>query len=320
MTKLKKMYIVAGLIIFALFVMIKTETGFVVIEGWKVGVKKSGAEYVMNELSPGYEFFIPGYTTIKDVNCRPVMFNWSKSDGTKTAITTKDDKNEEIIYKPMITGVDKNGIPLSFAIAMEIIPVKSMMAEMFQTTGSYENAMNKKAYQPAKSIIRDVMGSFDAKEIQSKRADVSKLLNSKMSSFFKSNSYFKLDSRVDLKEIEVESSIMKKQLEVQAAKQDTLKEAQRIKQAENAAKTREATAQGEANAVRIAAEGRAAALLLEATAQAKANKLVSESLTPKILENNKILKWNGVVPKVLAGSTTGLFLNLDAGADRNVSY
>ena len=201
-------------------------------------------------------------------------------------------------YMDMITGVDKNGIPLAFAIAMEITPEKNMMAEMFQDTGSYENAMDKKAIQPSTSLIRDVMGSFDAKDVQGQRNEVSKMLNELLSEFYANNKYFNLDSRVDLKEIEVPRKIQDKQLEVQTAKQDAEVSKQLIVRAENVAKSEAASAQGVADRNRIEAQGRADAILLEATAQAKANKLVNETVTPKLTDYKTKMLWNGVLPTV----------------------
>ena len=290
-----------GAIVF-LGTMAVTKTGFVIIDGWEIGVKKTETEYVMEEIQPGYHFFIPFITTIEDINARPVMFNWSKSDANK-------ESTDEMRYNSMITGVDKNGIPLSFAIAMEITPVKSMMAEMYQETGSYENAMNKKAIQPSKSIIKDVMGAFDAKNIQGKRNEVSKMLNVLLTEFYKDNKYFNLDSKIDLKEIEVPKQIRDKQLEVQSAKQDAEVSAQLIVKAQNEAKSEAARAKGVADRKRIESQGIADAILLESTAQAKANDLISKSLTEKILRNNAIIKWDGVKSKVQAGNG-GLILDL----------
>lgn len=57
-------------------------------------------------------------------------------------------------------------------------------------------------------------------------------------------------------------------------------------------------AQGEADAKKIAAQGDAEAIKIKAEAQAESNKKIAESLTPELLEKQKIDKWNGQVPKV----------------------
>lgn len=54
----------------------------------------------------------------------------------------------------------------------------------------------------------------------------------------------------------------------------------------------------EAEQAKIAAEGKAEAKRISAEAEAEANKKIAESLTPELIEKQKIDKWNGDVPKV----------------------
>lgn len=59
----------------------------------------------------------------------------------------------------------------------------------------------------------------------------------------------------------------------------------------------------------IEAEANARQITLNAAAQAKANKILSESLTPEFVQYQAILKWNGVLPKTNAAGALP-FLNL----------
>ena len=52
------------------------------------------------------------------------------------------------------------------------------------------------------------------------------------------------------------------------------------------------------------AEAEAEAIKIRAEAEAQANRTISESLTDQIIENKKIEKWNGVLPKVTGSSGT----------------
>ena len=52
---------------------------------------------------------------------------------------------------------------------------------------------------------------------------------------------------------------------------------------------------------KIDAEAKAEATRIKAKAEAEANKVIAESLTPELIENNKINKWNGNVPSVSGG-------------------
>jgi regulator of protease activity HflC (stomatin/prohibitin superfamily) len=58
-----------------------------------------------------------------------------------------------------------------------------------------------------------------------------------------------------------------------------------------------------------AARGEAESILLKAEAQAKANQLISRSITKNLFDYKKIDKWNGEVSKVTGGS--GVLLNMN---------
>lgn len=64
------------------------------------------------------------------------------------------------------------------------------------------------------------------------------------------------------------------------------------------------TAQIAAEQAKIKAEGEAEAIRIKATAEAEANKMIAESLTPELIENNKTLQWNGVEPLVVGSGAT----------------
>ena len=64
------------------------------------------------------------------------------------------------------------------------------------------------------------------------------------------------------------------------------------------------TAEINAEQQRLKAKGEADAIQIEAEAQAEANKMIAESLTPELIENNKIAKWNGEVPTVSGNGAT----------------
>lgn len=68
---------------------------------------------------------------------------------------------------------------------------------------------------------------------------------------------------------------------------------QKLLKAETDKQTAITNAEAEAEATKIKAEGEAAA-----------NKAISDSLTDKVIENKKIEKWNGELPKVTGGSGT----------------
>lgn len=64
-----------------------------------------------------------------------------------------------------------------------------------------------------------------------------------------------------------------------------------------------AIAKGKADAKVLEAKGKAEAISIVATAQAEANRKITKSLTPQVLEFRKLEKWNGVLPQVTGGQS-----------------
>lgn len=54
---------------------------------------------------------------------------------------------------------------------------------------------------------------------------------------------------------------------------------------------------------KVEAQGKADAKIIAAEAEAKSNKLISDSLTDKLIERQKVSKWKGDVPKVQGSGT-----------------
>ena len=69
------------------------------------------------------------------------------------------------------------------------------------------------------------------------------------------------------------------------------------------------TTQAEAQKVIAQAEGAASATILKAEAQAKANKLISDSITPTLIQYEQAKKWDGKMPQVTGWWTPIISLN-----------
>lgn len=101
----------------------------------------------------------------------------------------------------------------------------------------------------------------------------------------------KVTAQQELELANIESETAKVQAEKD--KQVALIEAEKNKE----------TATIQAEQAKIKAEGEAEAMRIAAEAEAAANKMISESLTPELIEMMKYEKWNGAVPHV-QGSVT----------------
>lgn len=88
---------------------------------------------------------------------------------------------------------------------------------------------------------------------------------------------------------------------------------QAVVNAQNAleqAKIEKQQAEVEAEKARVAAKGKADAALIEAEGQAQANAKLQQSLTPGVLQQRAIEKWNGELPKI-GSNGSGLILGAD---------
>jgi regulator of protease activity HflC (stomatin/prohibitin superfamily) len=84
------------------------------------------------------------------------------------------------------------------------------------------------------------------------------------------------------------------------AVQSALTAENKVKQAEAEAKIKIATA-----------EGNAQALLTNARAEAESNRLRQQTLTPMILQQKWIEKWNGKLPETQLGSGTNMMFGIN---------
>ena len=82
-----------------------------------------------------------------------------------------------------------------------------------------------------------------------------------------------------------------------------------IRQAEAEAAKEVATSKGKAASMEAEAKGEANAILTKATAQAKANQILSRSLTKELIEYEKATRWDGKLPQITGGSTPMIQLN-----------
>lgn len=304
---MEKMFkIIAGVvaasiaIVLLLGIMALTKTGFAIVNDGERGVLKTGTNYEMAELLPGYHFFIPIWQTVDVKTIRPKLINYSKTEAEY-----KD--SELLLYEPMLEGLDSKGIPIKIALSIEVKPVADQLAEMYKADGDFENSFYKKVKQPNREAVQATISKFSVDTIMDQRAEMEKTLTDLIKSSYERNPYFVLEA-INLKDIVVPEEISKKQLEVQAAKQEALKSAELIKKSENEAKAEAAKAQGIADKKRIEAQGNADAVTIEAKAKAKANELLTSTISENILRSDAIEAWRNGGSQVPQVSSTIPFI------------
>lgn len=84
-----------------------------------------------------------------------------------------------------------------------------------------------------------------------------------------------------------------------------------LREAEAEAKKSVAEKEGQARSIRIMAEAQATKIKLEADAQAYANTILARSLTPELVQSQKVQKWNGELPTYVGVNSAIPFVEMD---------
>jgi regulator of protease activity HflC (stomatin/prohibitin superfamily) len=84
--------------------------------------------------------------------------------------------------------------------------------------------------------------------------------------------------------------------------QDAQRSEQEVRKKTAEAAQKVAVAQGDADAARAAAAGEAASITLRAEAQAKANRLLADSVTAPLIQYEQARKWDGKLPTMTGGA------------------
>lgn len=118
--------------------------------------------------------------------------------------------------------------------------------------------------------------------------------------------YEREQDRLD-KESEGKGSLLKaestKKVAIEQAKAD-------LESAKLDAQTKITKARSSAEAKLISAKAEATSRIMQAESQAKANQLLNSSITPAIIEYNKINRWNGKLPETSVGSGANTIIGL----------
>lgn len=132
-------------------------------------------------------------------------------------------------------------------------------------------------------VLKAIVSKYTAEETVSNRALISDGLVSGLND--KLNTFGLYVNDVNIIDFDFSEEFINAIEEKQVAQQQLLK-------AETEKQTAITNAQAQAEAIKIKAE-----------AEAEANRVLSESLTAQIIEYNKIMKWNGVLPQVTGSSS-----------------
>lgn len=202
-------------------------------------------------------------------------------------------------------------IPTKEGAALEVDVAFSYSYELSEVPNTFTRFRGQSGKEILKSFIKPKMQAW-IKEItpqfsmisivSTQRGEVNKTLTDQLKERFKSygiaiDNVALADVRPDAETDEAIRKKIKAQEELETAK--VTAETDKV----NAQRDKE-VAQIKAEQDKIEAQGKADAKIIAAEAEAKSNKLISDSLTDKLIERQKISKWNGDVPAVQGAGAT----------------
>jgi prohibitin 1 len=178
---------------------------------------------------------------------------------------------------------------------------------LYKTWGpNYENGLVRPT---SRGVIRDVASQYGVEEIvSSKRAEMESAITQQLEATFKENNLVLRDfvlRNVRFSE-EYAAAVEQKQIAEQQAQQAKFVVEQKRQEAEQARQV----AQGQADAAVISAKGAADARVIQAQAESQANTLLSQSITPQLLQYQYIIKLSPNVQTIFLPSGNQFILPL----------
>jgi len=259
---------------------------FTIINSGEVGIKVNTGKFEQTPLKAGLHFFIPVFQKIIPVNTRIRLITYS--DVSTGAIGDSYRGFEGGLRRnPAISVLDRRGLTVKIDIAVQYRLKADTAPATIEKWGSSweEKIINSKV----REVVRDVVGQYTAEQLPEMRNEIAAAIETKVKQSVDDlpNQPVILTS-VELRTINLPTKIKDQIERVQIAKQDvTIAEQQKEKAKQQAQKAAE-IAKGEAQRNRIEAQGEADKIRIEAEEQAKANTLISSSLTQELLQLEQI--------------------------------
>ncbi len=269
-------------IAFALFVL----KPFIIINSGEVGIKINTGKFEEKPLDAGLHFFIPVLQKVIPVNTRIRMITYSD---VRTGELGDAYRNLEggLKRNPAITVLDKRGLTVNIDIAVQYrLRAETAPATIERWGASWEEKIiNSKV----REVVRDVVGRYTAEQLPEMRNEIAAAIETKVKESVDSleNRPVVLSS-VELRTINLPTKIKDQIERVQIAKQEVTIAEQQKEKAKQEAQRKAEIARGEAERNRIEAQGEADKIRIEAEEQSKANKLISESLSPQLIQLEQI--------------------------------
>jgi regulator of protease activity HflC (stomatin/prohibitin superfamily) len=277
-SKLKRIIVGAMILVVALFLLPST---FTYINPGHVGIviHRAGGGVDPHPLGPGVHTRVPFATGIEEY---PVFL--------KTVVLTRaageSASNDEI----NVNSVEGQPLSLDVSLSFELDPTQTpklystFRTDIDQITHGFVKQAIRQSLQEVVGTepIADIIGPKKAEATNRARALISQRLQP----------YGFQVKQFTINELRAPAAVM------EAINQKNVMQQQALT-AQNELQKNTFQAQGDS----IKAAGRAKAIMAEAEAQARANQLLSASITPTLVQYELTKKWNGQMPQVTGGAT-----------------
>lgn len=161
--------------------------------------------------------------------------------------------------------------------------------------------------------VKVVVSQYTAESLIAQRENLSRQILALMQNDLAS--YGIVISNISVENIDFtdsfESAVEAKQVATQEKQRAQTQQEQATMEAQQAAERKRIAAEADAEVAKVQAEAEAYSIQMKAEAEAEANKKISESLTPDLVEYKQILQWNGELPNFVGGGSTIPILNMD---------
>jgi regulator of protease activity HflC (stomatin/prohibitin superfamily) len=265
-----------------------------IVNSGEVGIKVHTGKFNEKPLNAGLHFYIPMIERVIIVNTRMKQIIYSNQDNTMRG----DDYNSKrtlgannleggVKRSKAIPVLDKRGLTVSIDLAVQYRLKAESAPRTIEKWGSSweEKIINSKV----REVVRDVIGQYTAEKLPEMRNEIATAIQTKVTEKIHAleGQPVTLEA-VELRNIVLPAKIREKIEQLQAEKQNVnIAEQQKERAIQEAQKNAE-VARGEAERNRIVAQGEADKIRIEAEEQAKANKLISDSLTTELLQLEQI--------------------------------
>jgi len=259
---------------------------FTIINSGEVGIKINTGKFEDTPLQPGLHFYIPVLQKIVPVNTRIRLITYSD---VSTGSLGDGYKNYEggLKRNPAITVLDRRGLTVNIDLAVQYRLRAETAPKTIEKWGTSweEKIINSKV----REVVRDVVGQYTAEQLPEMRNEIAAAIETKIK-----QSVDELPEKpviltsVELRTINLPPKIKEQIERVQIAKQEVTIAEQKKEKAKQEAQRQAEIARGIAEKNRIEAQGEADRIRIEAEEQAKANRLISSSLTNELLQLEQI--------------------------------